>query len=241
MGRSRAPYGLEVIQSCLSCPVREDSLFCQLGPEALAELNAIRQTSVYPKGAVLFVEGQPARGLFVLCSGKVKLTTSSPQGRSLIVRVADPGEVLGLSAVTSSVAYEVSAETLEPSQVNFLPRDEFLRFLQSYGEVGLRVARHLSMELHRAYHQLVRIGLAPTTRAKLADLLLDRASGDTEAELKGVCFQLPLTHEEIGELISCSRETVSRLLNDFRRKGLIDVKGILITLLDPAKLKAFLT
>lgn len=241
MEKSRAPYGLEIIQSCLSCPVREDSLFCHLGPDALARLNGIRQASVHPKGAVLFVEGQPAHGLFVLCSGKAKLTASSAQGRSLIVRVADAGEVLGLSAVMSSAAYEVGAETLEPSQVSFLPRDEFLRFLQDYGEVSVQVARHLSMELQRAYHQLTRIVLAPTARAKLAGLLVERASPDGQQELKGVSFQLPHTHGEIGELIGCSRETVSRLLNDFRREGFIQVKGSSITLLDPAKLMAFLT
>ncbi len=113
MARSRTSYGLEVIQSCLSCPVREESLFCQLGPQALAGLNAIRQTSVCPKGTLLFVEGQPPRGLFIMCSGRAKLTVTSTGSRSLIVSVADAGEVLGLSAVMSNAAYDVSAETLE--------------------------------------------------------------------------------------------------------------------------------
>lgn len=238
MQKNRTPYGLEIIKSCLSCPVREDSLFCQLGPAALAELSAIRQSAVYPKGAVLFMEEQPAHGLFVLCSGKAKLTTSSPQGRSLIVRVAGPGEVLGLSAVMSNATYDVSAETLEPSQTNFLPRDEFLRFLRSYGEVGLRVAKHLSTELHSAYRQLARIALTPTAPAKLASLLLDFTSSDARPRAEGVRFKLPLTHGEIGEVIGCSRETVSRLLTDFRHKGLIQIDGPFITVLDPAQLKA---
>ncbi|MFQ5662609.1 MAG: Crp/Fnr family transcriptional regulator [Terriglobia bacterium] len=238
MEKSRAPYGLEVIQSCLACPVREESLFCQLAAEALPALNAIRQTSLYPKGAVLFVEGQPCRGLFILCSGKAKLTASSPHGRSVIVGVAGAGEVLGLSAVMSNAAYEVSAETLEPAQVNFLPRDDFLRFLQTYGEVSVRVAQHLSMELRRAYHQVARIALAPSARAKLVGLLLEWASREAEPASPGVRFQLPLTHEEIAELIGSSRETVTRLLSEFRRKGLIRTRGTVITLLHPAKLKA---
>lgn len=237
MQKSRAPYGLEIIQNCVACPVREENVFCQLGPEALAELNTIRQTSLYPKGAVLFVEGQPCRGLFVLCSGKAKLTASSPQGRSVIVSMAAAGELLGLGAVMSNGTYKVSAETLEPTQVNFLPRDEFLRFLQRHGEVSVRVAEHLSMELHRAYHQLARIALAPTTRAKLAGLLLDWASREAGRASQGVCFQLPLTHEEIAELIGSSRETVTRLLGDFRRKGLIRTRGTVITLLHTARLR----
>ena len=236
----RGPYGLKIIQSCVACPVREQGLFCNLGPQALQELNSLRQASVYPAGAVLFVEGQSARGLFILCSGKAKLSTSSPQGRAVIVRVAEAGEVLGLSAVVSTVPYEVSAQTLEPAEVNFLPRADFLRFLQSYGEVALRVAQHLSLELRRAYNQVARIALAPSARAKLAGLLLDWADRDAQPASKGVRFQLLLTHEEIGELIGSSRETVTRLLSEFRRRGLIQIKGSFITLADSNKLKSIL-
>lgn len=239
---SRAPdtSGLKVIQTCLACPVREQRLFCNLGPEALQVLTAIRQTSVYPPGAVLFVEGEAARGLFVLCSGQAKLTTSSPHGRSVIVRVADAGEVLGLSAVIANHAYEVSAETVAPSQVNFLPQADFLRFLQENGEVSLRVAEHLSMELRRAYHQVARIALAPSARAKLAGLLLDWSSRDGRPASKGVSFHLPLTHEEMGEIIGSSRETVTRLLADFRRRGLIRIRGTSVTVADPSRLKTLL-
>ena len=241
MEKSRTSHGLEIIQSCLSCPVREENLFCQLGPQALADLNAIRQTSICPKGALLFSEGQPPRGLFVLCSGRAKLTASSTGRRSLIVRVADAGEVLGLSAVMSNAPYEVNAEPLELAQVNFIPREDLLRFLQSHGEVSVRVAQHLSMELRRAYHQMARIALAPSARAKLAGLLLDWAGRNTQPAAEGVRFQLGLTQEEIGELIGSSRETIARLLNDFRRQGLIQTKGMFITIPDPRKLEVLVS
>ncbi len=241
MARPRTPYGLEIIQSCVACPVREHGLFCNLSPPAVGELNALRQSSVYPPGATLFVEGQPARGLFVLCSGRAKLTASSTGGRRLIVRMADTGEVLGLSAVVSNTNYETSAETLEPTQVNFLPRPEFLRFLQRHGEVSVRVAEHLSMELGRAYRQVARIALAPTARAKLAALLVEWAGHDSRPAAKGVRFQLRLTQEEVGELIGVSRETISRLYNDFRRRGLMQLKGTTVTLPDPRKLEALFT
>jgi len=241
MSAGRAPYGLEIIQSCLACPVQEESLFCRLGPEALRELNAIRQTSLYPKGALLFVEGQPCRGLFILCSGRAKLTASSPGGRSIIVRVVEAGEVLGLSAAISSTPYEVSAETLAPAEANFLPREGFLRFLENNGEVSVRVAQCLSVELQRAYSQVVRIALAPTARAKFAGLLLDWADREGQSLSKGTRFQLRLTHEEIGELIGSSRETVTRLFNDFRRRGLIKTSGAFITIPDQFKLRALLS
>lgn len=229
-----------MIQNCFACPIREESLFCDVGPEALQALNNLRRTALYPKGAVLYVEGQPCQGLFILCSGKVKLSASSALGRSVIVRVAKPGEILGLSAVISDTSYETSAETLEPAEANFLPREDFLSFLQNHGEVSMRVAQHLSMELQRAYHQVARLALAPTARAKLASVLLEWATAEAPADSAKVQFHLRLSHEEIGAVIGSSRETVTRIFNDFRRRGLIKTKGTLVTVPDPEKLKALL-
>lgn len=241
MAKTPAPYGLEIIQSCLSCPVREDRLFCRLGTQALAELSAIRQTSVYPKGALLYVQGQPPRGIYLLCSGSAKMTATSARGGGVIVRVAEGGEVLGLSAVMANADHQVSAETLEPTEASFIPREEFFQFLQRNGEVSLRVAEHLSMEVRRAYQQVARIALAPTARAKLAGLLLDWASNHARPASKGVSFQLHLTHQELGELIGSSRETVTRLMNELSRDGILQIKGTLVTVPDPAKLDTLLS
>ncbi len=97
----RAPYGLEIIESCLACPHREDRLFCNLPPPAVQKLAAITSAAAYPKGATLFVEGQSPRGVFILCTGRVKLSTSSADGKTLILRISEPGEVLGLPATVT--------------------------------------------------------------------------------------------------------------------------------------------
>lgn len=237
---TRGPYGLEIIQSCTSCPVSRDGLFCHLPAATLAELDTIRQIAIYPKGSLLFVETEAPRGIFILCSGCAKLSTSSPTGREVILRLAERGEVLGLSAVMSNVIYGLSAETLEPCQVNFLPRAEFLRLLERQPEVALRVVYHLSTELHTAYTQVRRMALAPTARIKLAGLLLDWAQSKGESTGRGVRFRLPLTHSEIGELIGTSRETVTRLLGDFQRTGILQVKGNSFLLTQLARLQILL-
>src|SRR5260370_41844832 len=87
----RAPYGLEIIESCLSCPHREDRLFCNLAPPAVQKLAAITSASSYPKGATLFVEGQVPRGVFILCTGRGKLSTTWAEGKTLSVRIAEAG------------------------------------------------------------------------------------------------------------------------------------------------------
>src|SRR5204862_125684 len=139
----RAPYGLEIIESCLSCPHREDRLFCNLPPSTAQRLAAITSPSSYPKGATLFVEGQVARGVFILCSGRVKLSTTSADGKTLIVRIADPGDDLGLPATVPEKPYELTAEVIEPTHANFIPRQQFLSLLREHGEVGLRVAQRM--------------------------------------------------------------------------------------------------
>src|ERR1700691_6248429 len=136
----KTPYGLEIIENCLTCPLHQDRLFCNLASGALAGLDAISSTSIYPKGAILFVEGQNPRGVFVICNGRVKLSASSADGKSLILRIADPGEVIGLPGTISGKAYEVTAEALEPIQANFIPRQAFLEFLKEHGQAALRVA-----------------------------------------------------------------------------------------------------
>ena len=94
----RAPYGLTILDNCLTCPMRSEHLFCNLSPQAGQRLNEIKSTAVYPKGAMLFIEGQQPRGVFVLCSGKVKLSTSSREGKTIITKISDSGDVLGLNA-----------------------------------------------------------------------------------------------------------------------------------------------
>ncbi|MGD0790732.1 MAG: cyclic nucleotide-binding domain-containing protein, partial [Terriglobales bacterium] len=124
----RAPYGLNILDNCLTCPMREEHLFCNLPVAAVQRLNEIKSTAVYPKSAMLFIEGQQPRGVFVLCTGKVKLSTSSAEGKTVITKISEAGDVLGLSATISNRPYEVTAEMIEPGQANFITRDALLHF-----------------------------------------------------------------------------------------------------------------
>src|SRR5215472_1703585 len=195
----RAPYGLEIIENCLVCPHREDHLFCNLPPPAIEGLAAITSASSYPKGATLFVEGQVPRGVFILCSGRVKMSTTSADGKTLIVRIADPGEVLGLPATVTGRPYELTAEVIEPSQANFIPRQEFLNFLREHGEVGLRVAQQLGETYHSAIAEMRTIGLSHSVGQKLARFLLDLTAGHDNGSGESR-VTLTLTHEEIAQM-----------------------------------------
>ncbi|HLZ14255.1 MAG TPA: Crp/Fnr family transcriptional regulator [Candidatus Acidoferrum sp.] len=235
----RAPYGLEIIESCLSCPHREDRLFCNLPPSAAQRLSEITSPSSYPKGATLFVEGQIARGVFILCSGRVKLSTSSADGKTLIVRIAEAGEVLGLPATVTEKPYELTAEVIEPTQANFIPHQEFLNFLREHGEVGLRVAQQLGETYHSAIAEMRSIGLSHSVGEKLARFLLDLSAGHDSGNGE-VKVTLTLTHEEIAQMIGSSRETVTRLFGEFKKKQLLQVKGSTLIIMNKAGLESIM-
>ena len=232
----RAPYGLEIIESCITCPHREDRLFCNLSPAAVQHLSTITHASSYPKGATLFLEGQTGRGVFILCSGRVKLSTSSIDGRTLIVRLSEPGEVLGLPSTVTGTPYELTAEVVEPTQANFVSSEDFLRFLREYGDVAVRVAQQLGQTYHAAVAEMRSIGLSHSAGEKLArfilDLTMNHKSGTRAATVK-----LTLTHEEIAQMIGTSRETVTRTFADLKRKNLLSVKGSTLTIRDRAGLE----
>jgi len=134
------PHGLEIVDNCECCKIKRDESFCNLSPPVLRTLSTISHRTTYSSDATLFVEGQNPRGVFLLCSGKIKLSTSSRDRKALILKMAGPGEILGLSAVISGTEYELTAETAMPCQVNFVPREPRLELLQRHGEAGLRSA-----------------------------------------------------------------------------------------------------
>lgn len=220
-----SPYGLEVSDSCVTCPVRSQGYFCDFESDLISEFEALKYATVFPKGAVLFVEGQSPRGVFMICTGRVKLTTCSSDGKALITRIAEGGEILGLGATVSGKPYMVTAETLVPSQINFIKREDFLRFLKANGRACLRVAEHLSNNYHNAFEQVRSLGLSHSASEKLAKLMLEWCVKSGKETEKGISLKITLTHEEIAQIIGSSRETVTRLLGDFKNRQIIYVKG----------------
>lgn len=220
----RAPYDLKILDSCVSCAVKTVRPFCNLPAPVAQRLNGIKSTAVYPKGAVLFVEGQPPRGVFVLCMGEAKLSTSSREGRTIITKIAHAGELLGLNATISTVPYEVTVEMMEPGQANFIPRDALLLMMKEFPEVALRIAQQLSHNYFAAHEEIRTLGLATSVTERFAKLLLQWPIKNTTCNGSSQ-IKLSLTQEEIGEIIGTSRETVTRLFADFKKRQLLQLQG----------------
>jgi CRP/FNR family transcriptional regulator, cyclic AMP receptor protein len=232
------PYGLEIVDSCLTCKLRRDHWFCGLSPDVLKMLSTASHLSTYPGGAVLFVEGQMPRGAFVLCSGKAKLSTTSREGKVLILKIAEAGEVLGMSAVISGEPFELTAETAGPCQVNFVEREALMRLMEKNGEFGLHASQALSREFQSAYRDIHDLVLARSSAGKLARLLLSWTPIREQFEPPEIRVRASLTHEEMAQMIGSSRETVTRLLSDLKKKEFIRLDGSTLVIRNRTALEA---
>jgi len=232
------PYGFELNEGCKSCDLKAAGFFRQLPPAAMKEFDAINSTMTYPKGALLFMERQDARGVFVLYEGEAKLSISSSEGKTLILRVAKAGEILGLMAALAGSPYEVTAETIHPSQIAFVRREDFLRFVAKHPEASQGVVKQISSQYQGACEQLRTVGLAASAQEKLARLLLTWSAGMKQTK-EGTQIKVPLTHEEIAEFIGTTRETVTRILGDFKLRHLVAIHGATLMIPNRAALENF--
>ena len=232
-----APYGLPVLEDVREFGLGESSFFSGLSEQTMAALNDIQHTTSYPEGAIVLMEGQASRGIYILCQGRVKLMTTNHEGKTLIVKIVHPGEVLGLQAVVTGAAYELTAETLQPTQLAYVGREQFLRFLKTHGDACLRATQHLSRDCDAAYDVIRAIGLCHSVPGKLARVLLQWSAGERRGSDGLVRMKIGLTHEELAQLIGSSRETVTRILGDFRRSGMVELQGATMVIRNQAALQ----
>jgi CRP/FNR family transcriptional regulator, cyclic AMP receptor protein len=223
--------------TCENCNLKQNGFLCHLTPAAAKEFESIKLSSHYPAGSILFMENEPSRGLFLVCSGKVKLSVSSKGGKTLILQMAKPGEVIGLSASMSGAPYEATAEILYPSQVVFIRREDFLHFVHRFPEAYEAVIRQLNLQYGRACEQLRTIGLSTTAHEKLARLFLHWSSDEKQAK-EANQIRVPLTHEQIAACLGSTRETVTRTLSDFKHKHLVTLRGTTVMIPDRSALMA---
>ncbi len=217
--------------------ISKQPLFCGLSPEVLRSIETLQYTTVYPAGAMLFVEGQAARGIYILRRGRIKLSMCARDGKTLILRLVEAGEVLGLSAAVSGRGFEGSAETQEVCEISFIRMPDFHRLMRTENELVLRIAEHLSEEYNSTCQEIRSLMLSESAGEKLARLLLGWLDRNGEPSRPGY-MKLGLTHEEIAQMIGTSRETVTRLLSEFKKKQLIQQKGSTVLIRNRVGLEA---
>jgi len=210
----------QIVQSCSVCHSRSNCIFCDLDHSRLRELDRMQQRSVYTGGVVIFTQGDQPQGVYFVCSGRVKLSIYSSDGKAVIVRIATIGDVLGAKALLSGKPHNLTAETLELTQLCFIKKNDFINFLRGNGKVGLRLAQKLSNELYEAYRGVGDISLKHS-HERLKELLLRFCKNHGKPTPDGIKLEINLSQEELAEMISVSRRTLTRVLMELKSLGII--------------------
>ncbi len=225
---------------CDSCDAKFDGIFSVLDPARLQELDELRQKTIYPAGAVVFLEGDTPCGVYCVCAGRVKLSSASPDGRAVIFGIAEPGEVLGVRSLLSGRPHDLTAETLEQTQLCFIPGNNFTRFLHSHGDVSLKLAQRLSNELYDAYRQ-VRGAVLKQSAERLTELLLMLCQNHGAPATEGISLTANLGQQDLAEMAGISRRSLARTLAKLKSLGIIECRRRHIIVHDYAALRNWLS
>ncbi len=221
---------------CLNCPQACKHPFCNLSEKSRSFLEGNSIPMEYRRGNILFREGDECSAVFVICSGRVKISATSREGRTFILRITGAGDVLGMGSALQGDEYEVTAEAIEPTQVRVLRTRLFRQMVQEFADAGLGAAKTLAKDYRAAFDEACLIALPGSPAGRLARLILDwtvdaRYSGPQPS------VTMPLTHEELASMTATTRETVTRTLGRFRKEKLISIRGVVLNVLQPAALE----
>jgi CRP/FNR family cyclic AMP-dependent transcriptional regulator len=223
------------LQHCQSCRIQEHLLMHQLPESLRQELNAVSFRVSLPIGSTIFHEGDEPKGVLILRKGRAKVTMNSEEGRTVILYLAAPGELLGLSSVISATSRQVSAISIEPCDLDLIRREEFLEFLNRHEDQFRPALDELAMQHSCILAAIRRLSLAPSLLANLARFLLGLNCPETSPQTDKV--HLRLTQEEIAQQLGATRESVTRALSKLRKNKIIEQHGRTITIHDRGTLE----
>ncbi|GAB4258301.1 Crp/Fnr family transcriptional regulator [Deferrisoma sp.] len=206
--------------------LRRVPLFAGLEPEQLERVRAIARLVEAKRRDVIFREGDPVEGIFVLLSGRVKLYRLGPDGREHILHVVRPGQTFAEAAVFMPGGYPAFAEALEKTRAIVLPKAAFLELLREEPAISLAMIAALSRYLRQFVDRIDDLSLKDVP-ARLARWFL------ATAREKGREFwDLDITKAELASQLGTAGETLSRTLRKFREAGWIEVRGRFVKILD---------
>ena len=184
-------------------------------------LKNVKLSRYYPRHSVLFAEGQQSRGVYVLREGRAKVSIASAEGKTVVLRVAQPGELLGINATLTGQPYSATVETLERCRMDFVPSETLLKLLDRDKNACLDVAKALGRKLNGVVDHTRLLFLSRSASEKLARLLVRWCDEHGKRTADGIRIDFGLTHEQVAQIICSSRETVTRVLADLKRKQIV--------------------
>ncbi|PRR70216.1 Anaerobic regulatory protein [Moorella humiferrea] len=216
--------------------LRQVPVFADLSPEELQHIASLALVRRYRKNMYIFMQGEPGDAIYFVKKGAIKLFQVLEDGREKILHFVREGEIFAEVLLFEGGPYPATAETLEDSEVGIIRNADMERLLSRHGEMAVKIIKVMSRRLRRAQEHIRDLALKGAY-GRLASTLLQLAKDYGTPRADGVTIELNLSQQELASLIGTSRETVARILSDFKRLGAVGVERQRITILSPQKLK----
>ena len=211
-------------------------IFSDLPSETLTMIEKIGTKKMYKKNDVVLMEEEAGTALFVIVKGKVKVTRSSNDGREVILTILSESDFFGEMAILDGLTRSATVTAIEDSELFLIQRDDFLNLLREFPEISISLLQELTKRLRTADAKIKALSLKDA-EGKVATVILQLADdigkikhGKVEIE------KLPL-QQDLASMAGTSRETISRTLHSFAKKGLIELDGSKLSILDYEKFK----
>ncbi len=207
-------------------------LFDGISPSEMQEMEKITRMEEVKKRQPLYLPGDPSSNVYLLKKGRVKIANTAPSGKEVTFDILEPGEVFGELDVLEDAPRSTSAETLDDAVICVIPRKDFDQYLAMHPTVMFKLTKLIGLRLKKIQSRVEDLVFREVP-ARLAHLLSELGKTEGVAEKQGIRLKVKLTHQEMANLIGCSRETVSTTMGQFRDDGLIQIDGRTITILNP--------
>jgi len=215
--------------SCTECKSRSLSIFHVCSVAESQNIDVAKTCQVFKKGQEIFVEDHRPSGVFCINSGKIKLVKLGNEGKEKIVRLSGPGDLIGYKAIVSNNTYSATAVALSDVKICFIPKSDFLGMLSTNGELSFEFTQLLCRNISDVESEVVDIAYK-SVRERLAEaLLLLQEKFKHENDNPEI---ISVTREDLATLIGTAKETVIRLLSDFKEEGIVESLGRKIVLKD---------
>ncbi|MBI5887717.1 MAG: Crp/Fnr family transcriptional regulator [Deltaproteobacteria bacterium] len=226
----------EICALC-QCHIKENALFTHLTERQLDAFKDVIAFVQRKKREIIVMEGDECKGLYIIKSGRVKLIRASSTGKEQIIKILNPGDLLGFEVFYDGKTFATSAVAMEEAELCFIGKDNFFKILEKEPDIARKLIIAMGRELNSAYERIGSLGLL-NAREKLAHLLYSLASEYGVKKDGGVKLNLTLSRLEIAELLGITQETSIRLLKTFKEEGILDIKRkeIIIKSLDTLRL-----
>lgn len=224
--------------SCENCAQKSKGIFCELEKLALEDVSKNKVMNTYKKGNTIFFQGNPPFGLYCINTGKIKISKVGNDGKESIIRIAQPGDVLGHRSLFSNENYSATATTLEDAAICFIDKKYIYKAIQEQPTIALQLIQKLSQEMGAAEAKSASM-FQKNVRERLAELFLVLTKTYGVKEEGRTRLDIKLTREEIASMIGTASETVIRFISEFKEEGLIEQEGKTIFVLDEPKLVEF--